>query len=184
MHRAYRLLQLLLRLRGRRQGDRSAWRVEYALASQLAADFRSLSDAEADAMLPCSEVLRNVVRNLGSLFGPTAGDIDVKTGIERVMLAGYRRRALVLAASELLINALSHAFNGLASGRIEVLLQRMTGGCGCLRVSDDGIGYFEEPEATAGSIAARLAGVLEGRLIYRQGCARGTIAEIVFPVPC
>jgi two-component sensor histidine kinase len=66
-------------------------------------------------------VLREIVRDLVTLFGPTAGDIELHLNIERVALAAYRRRALVLAASELVINALLHAFKGRSGGLIWLL---------------------------------------------------------------
>ena len=180
IHRAYRMLQLLLRLRERRHGNEHAWHPDYALAMQLAADIRSLSGTEEHLPVPCSAVLSSVVCSLSSLFGQAAGGIDLKTSIERVSLPAYRRRALVLATSELVVNALSHAFNGWAGGRIDVCLQRVTGGCARLRVADDGVGYFEDHAETSAPLAGRLGKLLNGRLIYRRDRAWATTAEIVF----
>jgi two-component sensor histidine kinase len=180
IHRAYRMLQLLLRLRERRHGNEHAWHADYALAMQLGADIRSLSGTAEHRPVPCSAVLCSVVCSLSSLFGQAAGGIDLRTSIERVSLPAYRRRALVLAASELVVNALSHAFNGCAGGRIDVCLQRVTGGCARLRVADDGAGYFEDHAETSASLAGRLGKLLEGRLVYRRDRAWATTAEIVF----
>ena len=160
------------------------WHDEFELASQLAVNFRSLFAANENDLVQCSEVLRNVVRNLGSLFGPVGGDIDIKTDIERLSLAAFGRRALVLVATELLLNALGHAFRGRANGHVEVCLQRTSEGRARLRVTDDGIGYFETAEDASVSIAGRLAHLLGGRLVYRQDQGSATTAEIVFPVPC
>jgi hypothetical protein len=182
MHRAYRMLQLLLQLRAGRRGRTHGWHADHALASQLAADFRALSATAEHAPVPCSQVLRSIVRSFASLFGPAAGDIRLVTSIERVTLPAYRRRALVLAASELVLNAVSHAFHGCSQGTIAVRLQAISGNRACLRVEDDGIGYFDECADACESLPARLASLLDGRLVYRQGYPRATTAEIVFPV--
>jgi two-component sensor histidine kinase len=144
LHRAYCTLQLILGLRSMR--SRVHWHNEFELASQLTVEFRSLFAAHENELVQCSEVLRNVVRNLASLFAPAGGDIDIKTDIERRSLAAFGRRALVLVATELLLNALGHAFRGRANGHAEVCLQRTSEGRARLRVTDDGIGYFETAE--------------------------------------
>jgi two-component sensor histidine kinase len=180
LHRAYCMLQLILRLRSMR--SRVHWHNEFELASQLAVDFRSLFAAHENELVQCSEVLRDVVRNLGSLFGPAGGDIDIKTNVERLSLAAFGRRALVLVATELLLNVLGHAFHGRANGHVEVCLQRTSEGRARWRVTDDGIGHFETAEDADVSIAGRLAHLLGGRLVYRQDQGSATTAEIVFPV--
>ena len=181
IHRAYRMLQLLLRLRERRHGNEHAWQANYALAMQLAADIRSLSETAEHRQVPCAAVLSSVVRTLGSLFGEAAGDISLSTSIERVSLPAWRRRALSLVAIELVVNALNHAFDGGAPGRIDVCL-RVTGKCARLRVADDGIGYFAGDAETCASMAGRLGALLGGRLVYRRDPAWTTSAEIVVPV--
>jgi two-component sensor histidine kinase len=177
-HRAYRLLQLLLRLRAR-QGDARDWRVEYGLAAQLAADFRSLSEVAENQCVACSGLLLSIIHTLNALFGPAVGDIELETHVEPMSLLGYRRRALVLAASELVINALSHAFAGRARGRIGLSLKRTDGGRARLNVANDGEGSFEGNIDASASLAGRLGRLLEGRLAYRRYRA-GVAAEITF----
>jgi hypothetical protein len=95
--------------------------VEDFAARDLAARLTELETAAERAVLPCSTVLRDVAGDLGTLFACPA-NILVETSIERVSLPGYKRRALVLMACELLCNALLHAFSGHGSGLIEVSL--------------------------------------------------------------
>jgi hypothetical protein len=163
IHRADNLIRLVA-ARGR--GDVAA--VDDALAWDLAAIFRSLQTESEDAELPCSRILRNVVGDLAALFGSVAGDIILNTNIERVSLPAYKRRALVLAATELVINALLQAFRGRRQGRIEVSLTSLGPALACLRVSDDGIGFSAKPSDYCGGIAARLADLLETDLVYYQ----------------
>jgi hypothetical protein len=63
---------------------------------------------------PCATALRNIVAGLGVLFGHPVGVI-VATEIEAMSLPSYKRRALVLAAAELVSNSLLHASQ--AAGR-------------------------------------------------------------------
>lgn len=182
MHRAYRMLQLLLRLQAQQQDGAYDWRAEYVLAMHLAADFRSLLATAESLPVACSVLLRSVVRNIIALFGPAAGDIELKTSIQRISLPGYRRRALVLAASELVVNALSHAFAGRADGRIDVCLQSLDESRACLRVIDNGTGAFEGNIDTSTSLAGRLGRIFGGCLTYPRDRAEVTTAEIVFPL--
>ena len=181
MHRAYRLLQLLQRLRSDRPGIEHDWHNEHGLAVQLASDFRSLSAAPEYRLVPCSIVLRSVLRGLNALFGPATGDINLRTNIERISLPAYRRRSLVLAAAELVINAIDHAFHGHSDGRIEVSLSRTSRHRARLRVADNGIRHADEVDSPA-SLAGRLGCLLKGRLSYRRDRAWATVAEFVFPL--
>jgi two-component sensor histidine kinase len=155
-----------------------AAQVEDFATRDLAAKFRELETSAERAVLPCSTVLRHVVSDLGTLFGCPA-NIALETTIERVSLPGYKRRALVLAACELLCNALLHAFPGHRTGLIDVGLT-FQGRSARLRVADNGVGFGDIlPNLTCG-VAAGLADLLEADLAYTR-TAGWTIAEICFP---
>ncbi len=149
-------------------------------ARDLAVRFRELETSVERAVQPCSTVLRNVVSDLGVLFG-CPGNITLKADIDRVCLAGYKRRALVLAACELICNAMLHAFHGRGAGAIEVGLTIQDDQTACLRVADDGIGFRDISPNFSRGMAAALADLLEADLYYDRR-AGWTIAEIVFPV--
>ena len=185
MHRAYAMLRLL-----DRQAERDCGRarteltagVECALAGSLASAYRSLATANEDAVVPCSALLRDVVHNLGALFGSGNG-IVVRTVIERLSLPAYKRRALVLSASELLMNALTHAFCDAARDRrIDVSLRLLDDTRACLRVADNGLGFGSSRPDSAVSIAGGLAALVEADLAYRRTADWTTVAEIIFPV--
>ena len=185
MHRAHATLRLLDR---RAERDRGRTRtgfmadVDCALARSLSAAYRSLATASEDAIVPCSMVLRDVVLNLGALFGGGNG-IVVRTVIERINLPAYKRRALVLCASELMINALTHAFrDAVGDGRIDVSVCLLDDRHAGLRVVDNGAGFGSRRPDTSVSIAGALAALMESDLTYDRTADGTTVAEVVFPV--
>jgi hypothetical protein len=184
MHRAYALLRLLDR---RAQRDRGCAKggftaaVECALARSLASAYRSLATAKEHEIVSCSVLLQEVILNLGALFAGGNG-IVVRTVIEQLNLPAYKRRALVLAASELLINALTHAFSGASyDRRIEVSLCLLDDKRACLRVSDNGVGFVRGRPNTTVCVAGGLAGLVEADIAYYRTANWTTTAEIIFP---
>jgi two-component sensor histidine kinase len=186
MHRAYAMLRLFDRRAKRHRGHaRNGFtaRVECALAHSLASAYRSLATAGEEEVVQCATLLREVALNLGALFG--GGGVVVGTVIERLHLPAYKRRALVLSASELMINALTHAFPDAArDGRIEVSLRQVDEKRACLRVADNGSGFGARRPNTVTSIAGGLADLVEADLTYGRTADWTTIAEIVFPIVC
>jgi two-component sensor histidine kinase len=186
MHRAYAMLRLLeRRTETHPDGARSmlAANDERALARGLAGCYRSLTGMGEGDFVPCSPVLRELAQNLSALFGGNNG-VVVRTEIERISLAAYRRRALVLCASELLVNALTHAFGASSrNARVELSLRRLDERRACLRVADNGIGFSAGSPKPWSSVAGGLADLLEARLRYRRTSEWVTVAEVTFPLP-
>ncbi|MGE5503922.1 MAG: sensor histidine kinase [Actinomycetota bacterium] len=88
---------------------------------------------------------------------------------------------LGLLSSELLSNALKHAFPGGRTGSIRVELERGDAGWR-LAVEDDGIGLPEVPSGGIGLVLARgLARQLQGSVEMSLGPAGGTLAVVRFP---
>jgi signal transduction histidine kinase len=183
LHRAYNMLRLCQMLEcarlGRHDYDLSST-IQFALGRELASQYRSLEDGAEDRIVPCSGILRGVVRNLVELFG-SVRDVQLRTDIEPVSLPAYQRRALVLAASELVINALRHAFKGRREGQIIVVLRILNDRRASLTVADDGIGCDMGPVGSEGGIAGGLASLVEADLVYRPCSRAGTVSEITFP---
>jgi hypothetical protein len=179
MHRAYGFMRLLGTRIRHRQSNRDAAGPGDAIASDLAVQFRELETGGERAVVPCSAILTNVVCGLVALFGCPA-NVAIRTKIEEVSLPAYKRRALVLAASELVDNALLHAFQGRESGLIGVRLTARGPGTACLHVADNGIGFTDSPPNLDCGVASGLAGLLEADLAYDR-IASWTIAEIRFP---
>jgi two-component sensor histidine kinase len=117
------------------------------------------------------------------LFGSIVGDVELHVNIERVALPAFQRRALVLAASELVINALFHAFRGRTYGRISLELHAIDTWPARLQVSDDGVGCDDRQIDTGQGIAGGLASLLGSELVYRPRNGHGTTAELILPSP-
>ena len=184
MHRAYSLVNLTFALDRRAplcHNDIVTARMEQALSRNIAACFRSLAISDDKKILPCSDALRIIVRNLVELFGLAAGQISLEMSIERLVLPAFKRRSLVSAASELVINALRHAFDAPSSGHITVGLCRLGLSDAKLSISDDGRGIRPGRYGPSG-IAFDLAALLESDLLYSEAERGGTLAEITFPV--
>lgn len=184
MHRAYSVLRLIsaLSVRDRNHlADPLTIRLEYTLACHLAAQFRMLTVAPDGADVPCSSILRDIITALAALFGTTPRPVEVATDVECLSLPPLHRRALVLAASELMVNALSHAFRGRTHGRIFVSLRRTGLRRMQLSVADDGIGFRNGRPDTVNGVAAGLVALLGAQLTYHQTAAWETIAEIAIP---
>ncbi len=185
MHRAHNLLKLVFLLEQRRPQqayDFFTGCIELNLAKELGNHYRSLAIGAERQVTACSSVLREVVGDLVALFGPTAGPIELHTDIQRVALPAYQRRALVLATSELVMNALLHAFKRRPEGRLTVELRLLSSQYARLSVSDDGIGCHSGPGDDPCGVAASLADLLGSMLIRRSNYPHGTIAEITFPL--
>ena len=184
MQRAYNMVGLIVELEHRLPfGSPLCAATEYKIATELAALFRSLDVRDTEAVLPCASTLRAIVRTLVRLFGPVVGQVYVRDFIERLEMPAQKRRAMVLAASELMINALRHGFAGRSSGCIAVSLCRTEPSRARLSVADDGCGLPNERVHHCEGTAFDLAEFLESEMTYRRSEGGGTLAEISFSVP-
>lgn len=183
VHRAYSFVRLVdnrVRCGHSTRENPMVAEAEDAIACDLAVCLGDLTVGSERNVLPCSDALRKVTTSLGALFGGPA-NIALEGKIEDLWLPAYKRRALVLTASELVSNALLHAFRGCASGRIEVSLAAVGATSACLQVADNGDGFGNSAPNLDCGVASGLAGLLEADLTYDRRAGR-TIAEIEFPV--
>jgi hypothetical protein len=183
MHRAYSMMRLLQTAQLRGNGGAPPLQDRHCrIAARLSLNLRTL---QADAMLvrtPCARILTQTVHDLVLLFGRGPGKIDIMSEIDRLTLSAYRRRALVLLANELVVNALTHAFSVGAAGLIHVGLRIIRPGLVELHVADDGVGLSEATLPSATSVAGGLASLLGGELRYCSTNFWSTRAEVWFPL--
>jgi hypothetical protein len=155
-------------------------RIEYVLATDLASLCQRIAAQPDRDLVPCSTVLREVISNLAALFEGISG-VQLHTDIERIRLPAYKRRALVLAAAELVALALLRGCESRAGGRLIVSLSVVATGNARLIVADNiasGTDYIIERQGSAGALAE----LLEGVLVHRDYSWAKTVAEIEFPV--
>jgi hypothetical protein len=155
---------------------------EHYAADRLAAGLCLLQNLSAAEPVPCSAVLRHVVHDLMALFGPVVGGVIVVTRMQHLAMANDRRRALVLAACNILLHAISLGFDRRVLGRFVVSLERIDTTTAQLTIANNGgssDGFAVPlPLEPVGDLAA----FLEGRFSYRQADHGGTIAVLAFPV--
>jgi len=113
------------------------------------------------------------------LFGEAAGIGGISTNIERLELASYKRRALVLMAGHLVIETLLFAGRARRGGRTLVILDRPRPGLGRLAVGyADDVVPFGPLDGSYGVIDD-LASLLESDITYRADRGR-IVAGIEF----
>ena len=184
MHRAYQTVRLTRLLDDRiscSDQEPAEIDLEWRVAKNLAETVRSLCIVRDAEKLPCSEALRDVVRDLVELFGDAVGIADISTSVERMELASFKRRALVLVAGHLVIELLLHAFRAGRGGQVLVILDRPCHWCGRLAV-----GYADHampfgPLDGRYGVINDLASLLECDVTYRAGGGR-IVTEIEFPL--
>jgi hypothetical protein len=182
MHRAYQMVRLTGMLDRRTPCDEQSPAdadFERRIAKAVAETQLSLRIARDAEKLPCSEVLRDLTRDLVDLFGEAAGIGGISTNIERLELASFKRRALVLMAGHLVIETLLFAGRARRGGRTLVILDRPRPGLGRLAVGyADDVVPFGPLDGSYGVIDD-LASLLESDITYRAD-RRRIVAGIEF----
>jgi two-component system, sensor histidine kinase PdtaS len=156
-------------------------------AQALMAAYQNLDLSGGSGQRSCAEDLRDIAGGLVETFGHTVGAFVLSLELQPLLLAGEVRRALLLAASALVVNALRHAFVGRQTGIVQIRLchDRMHQK-GVLFVADDGVDPDDLPAGCGlgRGIVRELADVLEGDVIWRRSLLLGgTEAMLRFPVP-
>jgi two-component sensor histidine kinase len=177
-----RLLSSLDRLRRNGSPHMLSPDMERDAADRLSAGLSLVRDLSAADPVPCSTVLRHVVRDLVELFGPTVGEVSVATQVEPVAMANLKRRALVLVVCNLLLRAIADGFASRRSGTLVVSLQRTGRARMRLTIADNGSAWARDWSDESGEAIDDLAAVLGGRLVHQRDGRGGVISELTFPV--
>jgi two-component sensor histidine kinase len=190
MHRAANLQMLATnveRLLASGQMDSSHRDRVIRKANALLNAYQSLDRQDDDGAPTCAEQLRDIAGGLVEVFGHTVGPIVLSLELEPLCLTEEKRRALLLLASELVVNALLHAFGDRQSGTIRLALHHdWKRDVARLTVDDDGIGPGKSSESRGlgccivRELAAMLAGTVEWRRSVSLG---GTEVVLTFPAP-
>jgi two-component sensor histidine kinase len=183
VHRTYVTIHLTALLMSKLRLERDApmrLELDCRVASNLAAAISELVIVHDNERLPCSAVLRDIARNLVELFGPVAGNIRIATRIEPLQLAAFKRRALALAAVELISEGLVNAFRGSVEGHIEVQLTRISRSRARLTVKNGGSHQPSCIPQACQPIGQDLASLLEAEIVYGIPGYDGTAAQIDF----
>ncbi len=178
-HRAKNLAQLshaVIRL-GLTTGSK-----EIEAAEALAQAYSEIGDANDCAVAVSSkDLLIQVISSLVALFGRGDRNVAIHIRAGELLLPPDRRRLLVLIASELVINALRHAFPVGRAGLVNAFL-RIDEGHACLTIADNGIGYDGAQHGQGGELLDSLTAMLTGTLKRSTSPTGGLQASVSFPV--
>jgi two-component sensor histidine kinase len=149
-------------------------------AATLSSAYAAIAtDGPDDILLPCTPILRDVIVGLTTLFVEDAGAFILRLSLDELWLPKDKRRALILIASELVINTVKYAFPAGRAGELSITLTRH-GDVGALTVQDDGIGMPQGKEPGNGThLLDQLSGLIGGA-IERDCPGRGLRVQVVF----
>ena len=146
----------------------------------LADAYSELGRISADlAPVVCEELLYRVAGGLVAVFGGGPRKVALHFASDNLSLPPDQRRALILIASELVINALKYAFPNSKSGTIHVSL-RVDGDMAELVVEDDGVGLAELEVAGTGTGLLVEFGALLGATFGRTSDGGGLRVTVRF----
>jgi two-component sensor histidine kinase len=155
---------------------------EIAAAEALAQAYSEIGDAsDCGVAVSSKDPLIRVVSSLVLLFGRGDRNVAIHIRAEELLLPPERRRLLVLIASELVINALRHAFPVGRAGLINTFL-RVDEGHARLTITDNGIGYDGAQHGQGGELLDSLTAMLTGTLKRSTSPTGGFHASVSFPV--
>ncbi|MES2724705.1 MAG: histidine kinase dimerization/phosphoacceptor domain -containing protein, partial [Pseudomonadota bacterium] len=116
-------------------------------------------------------------------------DQDIELNVEAIPLEVGLDFAIPLGllVTELVTNALKHAFKG-EPGAIDVILRRGADGGVALIVADNGVGYAAEEALAGGTVSGLGASIIKGLVLQMGGVMsvagdKGTRVEIRFAAP-
>ncbi|TPG39743.1 sensor histidine kinase [Sphingomonas koreensis] len=184
IHRAKNMAQLTISLANIAERPSRRW-----LSPEVTTQARRLShaydelgvDDESKARFPCSPLLTEIATRLADLFGRSRG-VSVVISADAVLLPSDLRRALLLMASELVINALKYGYPTEAGGTISVSLVARDGKVE-LVVEDDGIGNVDTYSAGHGGGLLHQLSLVLGATATRTSGVEGHGFRVSICVP-
>ena len=128
--------------------------------------------------------LDNLIADLSQALGPDGSGVRLKVEIEPATMTTDRALTIGIIVTELVLNALKHAYPEGQNGEVRVSCRRHPEGGVVLAVADDGHGMVAKPQAGRGGSGQRIiqmmASKLRGSLEHDQA-HRGT--RIVIRIP-
>lgn len=138
-------------------------------------------DDASHALVPCAALLTEIVARLADIFGRSR-NVAIVVLVEEILLSRDVRRALLLMASELIINALKYGYPTAAGGTIRVSLAAH---CGRVKliVEDDGVGLVETYAAGHGGGLLEQFRTVLGATVTRNTSEKGHGFRVATSLP-
>ena len=185
MNRAYMMVRLigdLERSKPLHPSDHLAAGAERRLAGELAAALRTLDFTDDGTALPCSALLRTLLRDLLELFGSVAPRARLESCIEPMLLPAYKRRALALATFTLVGDALLNTRSRRGCGATRVTLRVASPTHGALRVAVEDASSALANSAAPGGVVDDMASLLECAPLLLSDAPGSAAVQLVFPL--
>lgn len=168
-HRVKNTLQLIssiVLLQGRRAADEAARLALKAIQQRVAAvsvSHRHVNWRDDAEQVEVAGLVREIVGDLAGSAGREG--VDIELDLETVSIPGRQSAPMALLVSEMVGNALRHAYPDGRKGRVQVSVRRTVAGFD-LTVSDDGVGMpAEAPKTGFGlTVVQLMTQQLRGRL--------------------
>lgn len=150
-------------------------------ASQALADaYAELAEEQPQEAVPCAALLVEIAEGLVALFGHRTRPVGISCVVSEQWLSSQARRALLLIASELVVNALKYAFPE-KDGTILVTLGSFADHV-ALKVQDDGVGLAAASGTGSGTrLLDELAAILHARIERTQLPGGGLCVSLRMP---
>lgn len=130
-----------------------------ARVQAIASAHRKLRLGADFASVKANEVLGAVLEDIGAGLPP--GDlIRIHCQVEPLEINARDAVSLGVLTSELVMNAVKHAFAPGESGEVSVLLRRGADAVAILEVSDDGVGWHDKHSQETGGLGAKIIEVV------------------------
>lgn len=185
IHRASAIANLVLELEKNAlyMGGRDNYiSLEHAAAERIAVAFHSLAIAKSAQVLPVACTMRNLIASLADLCMQSIGGIELAMSLAPLRLRADRRRALVLASSTFVTNALRHGFKNRAGVQIGVELTYADPAKAKLGLSYSCACEEDTHDRSSAAIMAALSGILEAELVFCSPKDRMKKTEIIFAI--
>jgi hypothetical protein len=155
---------------------------ELALARTIASLFAALVADNGGAPSSCGAILTQILSAFVELFGPGIGHLSFEAETETIHLVGLKRRALVLAAIELIGSAMLYGARRPHTGHFRATLRKRSNGRGEFSLEHDGDDIDLSPTRESFGVLSTMATLLEAELTARAAATGGP--AIAFDFPC
>jgi hypothetical protein len=149
------------------------------LWKKLSLLFASLTILKEQKRQPCSDALAGIIAST-PVFGSIAGEVLLSTDLPPISLPSRKRRALVLAAVELVTRLFLEKPQCEIPLRVAVTPKQTSAENAVLLVEDDSPAGTADNSPEGPKILSDLASILNGELVLRQSSLGATAAELHF----
>lgn len=180
-HRVKNNLQLiasLIQLQARRSSEPAAREALSAVLQRVnavATVHRRLFQGDVQRF-EAADFLRDLAGDMAAAAG--RDDLEIALSLEAVQIPAASAAAFALVASELVGNALRHAFPAGRGGRISIALTQDAGAC-VLTVADNGVGVGDAPQGIGLALTRLMCQQLHARFEFGPAEPIGGVRAVV-----